>query len=60
MDCCHANWYNPSLTLMLTDLTGSPFAGAPRYLDTDDIYNGYLIPGGSIVIMNLWLGLFCL
>jgi hypothetical protein len=35
------------------------FVGAPRYIDTDDIYNEYLIPGGSIIIMNLWSVIFC-
>jgi hypothetical protein len=32
----------------------SSFAGLPHYIDTDDIYNGYLIPGGSIIIANSW------
>jgi cytochrome P450 len=26
----------------------------PHYIDTDDIYNGYLIPGQSMVIANSW------
>jgi hypothetical protein len=39
---------------MLTGLSRSHFAGAPHYNDTDDIYNGYLIPKGSMIIMNLW------
>ena len=54
VDCRSTTWYKTSLILMSTDLTRSHFAGAPRYLDTDDIYDGDLIPGGSIVIMNIW------
>jgi hypothetical protein len=44
---------------MSTALTHFSFEGAPRYLNTDDIYNGYLIPGGSIVLMNIWSVLLC-
>jgi hypothetical protein len=43
---------------MSTGLTRLSSAGAPRYLDTDDTYNGYFMPGGSMVIMNLWSVLF--
>jgi hypothetical protein len=57
MDSCRARWYSTSLILIALGLTHT---GAPHYLDRDDVYNGYLIPGGSIVIVNLWLVLFCL
>jgi hypothetical protein len=46
--------------LMLTGPNCSYFAGAPRYNDTDDVYNQYFVPGGSIIIMNLWSATFCL
>jgi hypothetical protein len=29
-------------------------AGIPHYIETDDIYNGYLIPADSIVMPNIW------
>ncbi|KAH0589273.1 hypothetical protein H2248_005036 [Termitomyces sp. 'cryptogamus'] len=35
-------------------LGASTFAGVPHSTVDDDIYNGYLIPKGSIVIMNQW------
>jgi hypothetical protein len=39
-----------------TDLHSCPLSlvGAPHYVETDDIYNGYLIPAGSIVMPNIW------
>jgi hypothetical protein len=51
---------NGFLDWLSTGLTHSSFAGVPHYIDTDDIYNGYLIPGGSIVIANSWLVHLCL
>jgi hypothetical protein len=35
------------------------FVGVPHYIDRDDTYNGYLIPGQSMVIANLWSGPLC-
>jgi hypothetical protein len=32
----------------------SSFSDVPHFVDTNDIYNGYLVPGGSIIIPNLW------
>lgn len=29
-------------------------AGVPRRLMADDIYNGYLLPKGAIVLGNIW------
>jgi hypothetical protein len=37
-----------------TGLTDSYVCMLPHYINADDIYNGHLIPGGSIVIANLW------
>jgi hypothetical protein len=58
--CGFADWYATFLISMLTDLNHPSFIGLPHYIDTDDIYNGNLIPGGSIIIMNLWSVLFYL
>ena len=41
-------------------LTCSYFAVPPHCNDADDIYNGYVIPKGSIIIMNLWSVFLCL
>jgi hypothetical protein len=41
------------------DFTRSTSAGVPHYIDTDDNYNGYLIPGQSMVMANQWLGHLC-
>jgi hypothetical protein len=45
------------LDLMATGLPRSSSAGVPHYIDTDDIYNGYHIPGQSVVLANSWLAL---
>lgn len=30
------------------------FTAIPHYLTEDDEYNGHLIPGGSVVLGNVW------
>jgi hypothetical protein len=45
--------YVPQMAVM--SYMCSYYPGLPHYINMDDIYNGYLIPGGSIVILNLWL-----
>jgi hypothetical protein len=47
-------------TLIHIGLACSYFAVPPHCNDVDDIYNGYLIPKGSIIIMNLWSVFWCL
>jgi hypothetical protein len=55
MDCLCAKWYYNCLKVLIsTGLSCSSFAGLPHYIDTDDIYNKYRIPGGSIILANLW------
>jgi hypothetical protein len=40
--------------LISAGLTHSSSGGVPHYIDTDDVYNGYLVPGRSMIIANLW------
>jgi hypothetical protein len=54
VDYCRSTWYT-FVIFMSKGLIHSSFVGMPHYIDTDDIYNGYLVPGGSTVIANLWL-----
>lgn len=37
---------------------GTPI-GLPHRTTADDNYNGYFIPGGTIVLPNIWYVLFC-
>ena len=48
------------LDVMSTGLSRSSSAGGAHYIDTDDIYNGHLVPRGTMVLANQWLGLMCL
>lgn len=34
--------------------------GVPHFLTEDDVYNGYTIPSGSIVLANSWCSIFIL
>jgi hypothetical protein len=54
VDRRHANWYNSLMILDVNDSYLFIFAGLPHHIETDDIYNGYLVPGGSIIIPNQW------
>jgi hypothetical protein len=45
---------------MPTGLPCSFFTGLPHYTHVNDSYNGYLIPGESLVLANLWLVLLYL
>ena len=60
MDCRCTNWYNAFVILISTRLIQSYYVGVPHSIDTDDIYNGYLIPGESIIMANIWLVLLYL
>ena len=50
--CTH--WYiSPALVLLMLNI--NPFHLAiPRYLEQEDVYKGYRIPAGAIVIPNSW------
>ena len=60
MDCRCTNWYDAFVILISTCLIQSYYVGVPHSIDTDDIYNGYLIPGESIIMANIWLVLLYL
>jgi hypothetical protein len=62
VDCCRTNRYDIFSTLIQLEIghTCSYYAVPPHCNDVDDIYNGYLIPKGSIIIMNLWSVFLCL
>ena len=38
----------------LTMLIADPFTAVPHRLTSDDVYNGYHLPSGSIVVGNAW------
>jgi hypothetical protein len=59
VDCRRATWYNNLMILISTILIHSFCVALPHYIDTDDLYNGYLIPGRSVVIPNVWSVLLC-
>jgi hypothetical protein len=60
VDCRCANWYDTVVILISESLVHSYYVGVPHSIDTDDIYNGYLIPGESIIMANIWLVLLYL
>ena len=46
--------YNFTLNIANLHSFSLSLVGVPHYIETDDIYNGYLIPAGSIVMPNIW------
>ena len=48
----HADWYEQFVAnrIILTSRT----TAVPHRLVTDDVYEGYFLPAGSVVIGNAW------
>jgi hypothetical protein len=46
--------YNFTLNIANLHSCSLSLEGVPHYIKTDDIFNGYLIPAGSIVMSNIW------
>ena len=58
--CVTARWVRRSLKsdcnfpLLREWLTAMGSSGAPHAVAENDVYEGYLIPKGSVVIANIW------
>ena len=50
----HAHWYALFVAKQAFKFLTSPTTAVPHRLVKDDVYEGYFLPAGSMVIGNAW------